>query len=229
MNQPVIKKSSLNFLRRLKANNDRDWFTAHKGEYLEAKENVEQFVDALIQQMNRHDQLSTASAKQSLYRIYNDVRFSQDKTPYNPRFFGYLGRSKPMLRGGYYYWIKPGESRVACGFAHPNPNDLKRIREDISTNYTYWEKLLKTRGIVTTFGAMTGDQVKTTPRGFSADDPAIKLLRYKQYWFEHSFSDAEVLSKDFLNSVNKTFKVIRPFFDYVSEVLTTNGNGELII
>lgn len=225
MNQPVVKKTTLDFLRKLKVNNEREWFASHKAEYLAAKENVEQFVDALIEQMNRHDQLSTASAKQSLYRIYNDVRFSADKTPYNPRFFGYLGRSKPLLRGGYYYWIKPGESRVACGFAHPNPDDLKRIREDISNNHAEWKKLLKTRSIITTYGEMTGDQIKTTPRGFSADDPAIKLLRYKQYWFEHSFTDAEVLSKDFLITVNKTFKAIRPFFDYTSDVLTTDGNG----
>ncbi len=176
--------------------------------------------------MNTHDRLSTSSARLSLYRIYNDVRFSKDKTPYNPRFFGYLGRSKPLLRGGYYYWIKPGESRVGCGFIHPNPEDLKRIREDISGNYADWKKLLKTKSIVTTFGSITGDQVKTTPRGFSAEDPAIELLRYKQYWFEHSFTDSDVLSKDFLNTVNKTFKAIRPFFNYMSEVLTTDANGE---
>lgn len=224
--QPIVKKSTFDFLRKLKSNNERDWFAAHKEEYRIAKENVEQFVDGLIQRMNGHDQLSTASAKQSLYRIYNDVRFSKDKAPYNPRFFGYLSRSKPMLRGGYYYWIKPGESRVGCGFIHPNPEDLKRIREDIACNYGDWKKLLKTKSIVTTFGPMIGEQVKTAPRGFSADDPAIELLRYKQYWFEHSFTDREVLSKDFLNTVNKTFKVIRPFFDYMSDVLTTDANGE---
>lgn len=224
--QPIIKKSTFDFLRKLKSNNERDWFAAHKGEYLLAKENVEQFIDGLIQKMNTHDQLSTSTAKQSLYRIYNDVRFSKDKTPYNPRFFGYLGRSKPLLRGGYYYWIKPGDSRVGCGFIHPNPEDLKRIREDISVNYADWRKLLKTKSIVTTFGSMTGDQVKTSPRGFSPDDPAIALLRYKQYWFEHSFTDREVLSKDFLNTVDKTFKAIRPFFNYMSDVLTTDANGE---
>ena len=80
--------------------------------------------------------------------------------------------------------------------------------------------------IVTNFGSIIGDQVKTTPRGFSPDDPAIELLRYKQYWFEHSFTDREVLSPDFLNTVNKTFKAIRPFFNYMSDVLTTDANGE---
>ena len=226
MPDQAIKKSTLDFLRKLSSNNDRDWFAKHKKEYELAKENTEHFVDALIAKMNVHDQIETPSGKKSLNRIYNDVRFSKDKTPYNARFFGYLKRSKPMLRGGYYFWIKPGASRVGCGFLNPNPNDLKRVREDIAANHEDWKKLLKSKSLVTNFGEMLGEQVRTSPRGFSADDPAIGLLRYKQYWFEHHFTDKEVLTKDFLLTVNKTFKSVRPFFDYMSEVLTTDANGE---
>lgn len=222
----IIKKTTFDFLKKLSSNNDRDWFQSHKMEYELAKENTEQFVDALIAKMNVHDQLETPSGKRSLYRIYNDVRFSKDKTPYNPRFAGYLKRLKPMLRGGYYFWIKPGSSRVGCGFVYPNAEDLKRVRQDISANYEDWTKLLRSKGIVTNFGEMQGEQVKTTPRGFQNDDPAIDLLRYKQYWFERSFTDKEVLASDFLLNINKTFKSIRPFFNYMSDVLTTDLNGE---
>ncbi len=224
-----IEKSTFDFLKKLAKNNNREWFNAHKEDYLSAKENAEQFVDALIAKMNEHDQIETPSGKKSLYRIYNDVRFSNDKTPYNPRFAGYLKRVKPHLRGGYYYWIKPGASRVGCGFVFPNPDDLKRIRQDIDVNYDDWRKLLKSKSIQSTFGTMRGEQVKTAPKGFDKDHPAIDLLRYKQYWFEHSFTDEEVLLHNFLNQVNKTFKSIRPFFDYMSEVLTTDLNGELIL
>jgi uncharacterized protein (TIGR02453 family) len=133
-----------------------------------------------------------------------------------------------MLRGGYYLWITPGSSRAGCGFTYPNPEDHKRIRQDIALNYSTWNKLLKLKSINTTFGKMQGDLVKTTPRGFPYDHPAIDLLRYKQYWFEHSFSDRDVLADDFLRQVNQTFKTIRPFFDYMSDVLTTNTNGEPI-
>jgi uncharacterized protein (TIGR02453 family) len=179
--------------------------------------------------MNKHDQLQTKTGKESLYRIYNDVRFSADKTPYSPRFAGSLKRLKPQLRGGYYFWIKPGESRVGCGFTYPNPDDLKRIREDISLNYSDWNKLLRNKKISGAFGEMTGEQVKTAPRGFAKDHPAIELLRYKQFWFEHSFTDKEVLAPDFLKNVNSTYKSIRPFFDYMSDVLTTNANGESML
>ena len=228
-NNITIEKSTFGFLKKLSANNNREWFTAHKGEYERAKENAEQFVDALIRKMNVHDRLETPSGRKSLYRIYNDVRFAKDKSPYSPRFAGYLKRSKPFLRGGYYFWIRPGGTHIACGFSYPNPNDLKRIRQDIERNYPDWNKLLKSKSIQSNFGKMKGEQVKTAPRGFQPDHPAIALLRYKQFWFEHSFTDKEVLAPDFLLNINKTFKGIRPFFDYMSEVLTTDLNGESVV
>jgi uncharacterized protein (TIGR02453 family) len=221
-----IEKSTFLFLKRLSANNDREWFNDHKGDYEKAKLNIESFVDSLLARINTHDDIETPSAKKSLYRIYNDVRFSDDKTPYNPRFAGYFKRRKPFLRGGYYYWIKPGATRIGCGFAYPSPDDLLRIRKDISGNFEDWKKMLSVKSLRSVFGEMQGSQVKTAPRGFSKEDPAIDLLRYKQFWFEHSFTDSEALSKDFVKTMDKTFRTIRPVFDYFSEILTTNENGE---
>jgi uncharacterized protein (TIGR02453 family) len=228
MYTPTINKFTFDFLRKLAANNNREWFAAHRDQYEMARENAEQFVDALIAKMNTHDRIETPSAKKSLYRIYNDIRFSKDKTPYSPRFAGYLKRSKPALRGGYYFWIKPGGSRIGCGFAYPAPDDLKRIRQDIDLNYDEWCRMLKSKGVVTNFGAMQGSQVRTAPRGFNRDHPAIDLLRFKEFWFEKDFTDKEVLDSDFLLQMNRTFKAIRPFFDYMSEMLTTDVNGEAI-
>lgn len=222
----TIEKATLAFLKSFSKNNNREWFTAHKSDYLAAQTNVIQFMDELIATLNQHDRIETQTGKESLYRIYNDVRFSKDKTPYNPRFAGNLRRQKPALRGGYYFWIKPGESRVGCGFTYPNAEDLLRIRQDIDSNHKQWKRLLNSKAIQTNFGEMQGDQVKTAPRGFAKDHAAIDLLRYKQFWFERSFSDKEVLANDFLDQVNKTFKSIRPFFNYMSEVLTTDLNGE---
>jgi uncharacterized protein (TIGR02453 family) len=187
------------------------------------------FVEALKTEMSRHDHIASISSKKSLYRIYNDVRFSKDKSPYKPRFAGYIRRVKPLLRGGYYFWIKPGGSHIACGFSYPNAEDLKRARMDILHNHKEWRKLLKLKSIQSTFGNMHGELVKTSPNGFPKDHTAIDLLRYKQYWFELSFTDKEVLSRDFLGNVNKAFKNIRPFFDHMSEVLTTDLNGESIL
>jgi uncharacterized protein (TIGR02453 family) len=221
----IINKTTFDFLRLLTRHNNREWFNIHKSDYLEAQENVIHFLDDLLNKMTLHDRLETQTGKESLYRIYNDVRFSEDKTPYNPRFAGSFRRAKPQLRGGYYFWIKPGESRIGCGFTYPNAEDLLRIRQDIDMNYTDWRKLLKSKSIHLLFGEMQGNQVKTAPRGFAKDHPAIDLLRYKQYWFERSFTDKEVMASDFLKQVDKTYRAIRPFFDYMSDILTTDLNG----
>lgn len=220
-----IENSTLDYLKALRRNNNRDWFLKNRDRYDVSLANVTAWLDKLILEMNKHDHLQTSTGKESLYRIYNDVRFSADKTPYNPRFAGSLKRLKPYLRGGYYFWIKPGESRVGCGFTYPNPEDLLRIRQDIDTQYREWKKILRSKGLVSVFGAMRGEQLKTAPRGFKKDHPSVDLLRYKQFWFERSFTDAEVLSVDFLKQVNTTYKTIRPFFDYMSDVLTSDLNG----
>ena len=215
----MIHRSTLDFLKRLARHNNRDWFNAHRNEYEAALSDAQQFFDEVIDGLNRHDRIETPSAKQALYRIYRDVRFSADDTPYNPRFAGHFSRTKPMLRGGYYLWIQPGASRAGCGFVYPNAEDLKTIRLDILANHGKWRRMLGSKGIKAVFGEMRGEVVPTAPRGFPRDHPAIDLLRHKQFWFEHSFTDAQVLAPDFLDSVNRTYRSIRPFFDYMSGLL----------
>jgi uncharacterized protein (TIGR02453 family) len=221
----IIEKETFMFLKALARQNNREWFQKNKGRYLQAQNNVVTWLDELITEMNKHDRLQTQSGKESLYRIYNDVRFSADKTPYNPRFAGNLKRVKPYLRGGYYFWIKPGASRIGCGFTYPSADDLLRIRKDIELNEVDWRKLLTNKKLQSVFGDMLGDQLKTAPKGFARESTAIDLLRYKQFWFEKSYTDADVTSKTFLRKVNDDFKAIRPFFDYMTEVLTTDTNG----
>lgn len=224
-----IDPATYDFLRRLSRNNNREWFNDHKEAYQRALFNAEQFFEALIREMNKHDDIETPSGKKALYRIYNDVRFSEDKTPYNPRFAGYLKRRKPQLRGGYYLWIKPGASHVGCGFVYPSPEDLRRIRMDIQYNYPKWRKLLRSPSLRRHLGEMQGHRVKTAPHGFPKDHPAIDLLRHKQFWFEHTFTDQEVVEAQFLKKIDRAFLSIRPFFDYMSEVLTTDENGVSIL
>jgi uncharacterized protein (TIGR02453 family) len=224
-----IETTTLRFLSDLIENNDRDWFNAHKHIYQEAQQNMCEFIEALIEEMNQHDLLENTSGKESLFRIYSDVRFKKDKSPYNPRFAFGLQRATKYRRGGYYVHIKPGESFIACGFFGPNPDDLKRIRTDIDHNYLHWQQLLEDPAIKATFGTMQGEKVKTAPQGYPKDHPAIELLRHKSFLFSINVKDDEVNSPGFLIRVSDSFKNIRPFFDYMSEVLTTNANGELIV
>lgn len=229
MPQPVIEQSTLLFLKKLEANNNREWFLANKHLYDRAQENMIEFVDELLVALNKHDQISTPSAKRALYRIYADTRFHKNRPPYNARFAGGFAREKPYLRGGYTFNIRPGKSSVACGFFHPNPEDLKRVRMDILSEHSLWKKMLNGKKLKDSYGELTGNCVPSSPKGFSKDHPAIGLLRHKQFIFRRNFSDKEVTSPDFIKNVNNAFKNIRPFFDHMSEVLTTDLNGEMIV
>ena len=103
------------------------------------------------------------------------------------------------------------------------------MRDELAHDATPLRKILKSKSFINTFGTLQGEQVKTTPKGFDAANPAIDLIRYKQYLLMKKFTDKEVLSDDFLKKVNEAFKNMRPFFDYMSEVLTTDVNGISII
>ncbi len=225
----AINKESFDFLKTLAKNNNREWFNSHKDKYTAAHENMIAFADALLAEMNKHDNIETTSGKQSLFRIYRDVRFSKDKIPYSTHWSGSFKRATRKLRGGYYFHIQPGNSFIACGFWGPDANDIKRIRQDIANNYEDWNKMLANKTLVKTFGKMKGEQLGSVPRGYDKDHPAIDLLRYKQFIFRYEFTDARVLSPDFVKDVNAVFKKMRPFLDFMSEVLTTDANGISVI
>jgi len=220
-----IKKDSLDFLTDLAKNNNREWFNLHKERYLEAQQNIIDFADALLAEMNKHDRIETPSGKKSLFRIYKDVRFSKDKTPYNNHWSASFKRATNRLRGGYYFRIEPGNSGLVGGFWGPSPDDMKRIRQDIDANYPAWRDLLGDQTIIETFGSLYGEQLGSAPRGYEKDHPAIDLLRYKQFMLKHVFSDEEVMSPDFVFRMNEVFKKMRPYLDFMSEVLTTDANG----
>ncbi len=221
----LIPKSGFEFLSSLKKNNNRDWFNANKDRYLKELSFIEQFADALLAELNKEDVIETPSGKKSLHRIYRDIRFSKEKTPYKTNWSGSFRRATKQRRGGYYFHLEQGNSFIAGGFWGPNPEDLKRVRDDIAYDATPLRKILKSKSFVSTFGKLQGEQVKTTPKGYDSDNEGIDLLRYKQFLVKRNFSDKEVMSDTFLKEAAQTFRHMRPFFDYMSEVLTTDMNG----
>ncbi|CAL1519417.1 DUF2461 domain-containing protein [Chitinophaga sp. MM2321] len=223
---PRIDQAGFDFLNSLKENNNRDWFNAHKTAYQKELDHIEIFAEALLAQLSAHDLIETPSGKKSLYRIYRDTRFSNDKTPYKTYWSGSFKRATKYRRGGYYFHIQPGNSFVSGGFWGPVPQDLKRIRDDISFDATPLRKILNNKSFISTFKTLKGEQLKTAPKGFDTAHEAIDLLRYKQFLLVRPFSDEEVLSNHFLKEVSQTFQEMRPFFDYMSEVLTTDTNGQ---
>ncbi|MCH2230070.1 MAG: DUF2461 domain-containing protein [Crocinitomicaceae bacterium] len=221
-----ISNGNLNFLKALGANNDREWFAENKSEYQKHHESMVSFAEELLRMMNQHDNIETLNGKKSLKRIYRDVRFSKDKSPYKTHWGGGFKRATKLLRGGYYYHIQPnGKSFIGGGFWAPNKEDLLRIREDIASDASELREIITSPEFVDSFGQLQGDKLKSSPKGFDKEHPDIDLLRYKQFVVGKDFTDEEVLADDFIEKANDTFKKMRPFFDYMSDVLTTDSNG----
>lgn len=228
-NDITIPKSSLDFLVQLKENNNKPWFDEHKSEYLTELEHIQNFADALLKELSKTDVLENASGKKSVYRIYRDIRFSKDKTPFKHYWGGSYTRATAARRGGYYFHLEKGNSFFAGGFWGPNAADLKRIRSEFAHDHESFREILNSETFVNTFGTLQGEQLKTAPKGFDADHEAIDLLRFKQFLIIKRFTDDEVLSPQFLELGLETFKNMRPFFDYMSEVLSTDINGASVL
>ena len=225
----MLTRTTLAFLRDLEKHNERDWFNTNKDRYEAAHADVIAFADAVLALMRKHDEIETRSGKSALMRIYRDTRFSKDKTPYKTWWAGGFRREGASRRGGYYFRIAPGTTYVGGGFYQPETGDLNHIRAHIAADDKPLRKLLKAKAFRDTFGELLGEQLKTAPKGYPKDHPAIDLLRYKSLYVMREFTDAEVASPDFAKEVDKTFRRLRPFFDYMSEVLTTDLDGQRIV
>ncbi len=221
-----VDKSIFQYLENLKQNNNRDWFTDQKLRFVEVQKSVKEFYGKVGENLEIHDVIDNFK----LFRIYRDVRFSKDKTPYKTHFSGSFSRKGSHLRGGYYLQIEPGNSFLAGGFWQPNKEDLLRIRKEIELDASEFREILNNPEFVKNFGTkFEGDEVKTVPRGFDKNHPDIDLLRKKGFIAVRNFSDKEVFSNNFLSEIDTSYKALRPFFNLMSEVLTTNLNGESLL
>ena len=218
----TLSNSIFPFFKELTYNNNREWFLKNKPIFKEHEAQVKNFGEHLKNRLNEFDSID----KFKLFRIYRDVRFSKDKTPFKTHFGLTWHRTKPQFRGGYYLHISPGKNFLACGFWDPNPNDLKRIRQEFDFDAKEFRGIISSKEFSSIWGNLEGSELKTAPRNFDKNHSDIDLIRKKQFIFVRKYSDKAVLSKDFEQQIVESFKVIRPYFDYMSSVLTTNLNGE---
>lgn len=222
----TVQQKALDFLKKLEKNNNRVWFNEHKKEFKSVEADIKIVYNTVFNNLKAHDDVD----KMKLFRIYRDVRFSKNKLPYKTHFGGSFGRVKPAFRGGYYLHIAPNnESFIATGFWEPNKEDLLRIRKEIEMDDEEMRDIINQSSLKDIWGNLIGDELVSAPRGFDKNHKAIDLIRKKQYIFTKKFTDNEVLSETFLNEINTAFKAIRPYFNYMSDVLTTDLNGVSLI
>lgn len=221
----TISKSTLQFLKDIEKNNTREWFAENKPRYEAAWKEAKAFAAAVEAGLNKKDVIE----KSKVFRIYRDVRFSKNKAPYKSTIGIGFTRAGASRRGGYYLHIEPGNIFAGGGFWAPSPADLKRIRDEFQADAKPIRKIIATKKFKDYFGGLHGEEVKTAPKGFSKDDPNIDLIRKKSFTVSRQFSDKELLQDDFMKEVVKTFEAMRPYFDYMTEVLTTNLDGESLL
>jgi uncharacterized protein (TIGR02453 family) len=218
----MLTKSTFEFLELLAKNNNREWFTENKKRFETENNLAKAFFTEVFTDLEKIDSLE----KMQVFRIYRDVRFSKNKLPYKNHFSVGFSRTKPMLRGGMYLHIENEVSFVGGGFWEPNNEDLLRFRKELELDASDLREIIAEATFKKMFGTLEGEELKTAPKNFDKTHPDIDLIRKKQYLLTRKFSNKEVMSPNFKEEVIATFAAMRPFFNYMSDVLTTDLNGE---
>ena len=214
----------LKFLKDLGKHNDREWFEKNKPRYNQAKETFELFVADLLEEMIKFDNsLYGLNPKKLTFRIYRDVRFSKDKSPYKKNMSAAISSAgKGLAVPGYYFHIEPGnKSMVGVGMFMPIPENVAKIRQEIDYNGKQLQKIFKERKFSANFASFWDeDKLKTVPKGYSKEHPLGEWLKLKSFIVSHSFKDAELRDKKFLKNVAAVLKSAKPLNDFLKEAIS---------
>lgn len=209
------------FLKALKNNNNKDWFNANKQQYLEAKEEFEQLADKIIKGLVKNDKKISPElrGKDCTFRIYKDVRFSKDKTPYKTNMGANINPGgRKSMEAGYYLHVEPGAAFLAGGVYMPEPDKLAAIRQEIDYNPKPLLKILNSASFKKYFNGLDeDDKLKTAPKGFEKDHPNLELLKNRHFIVSHAISDKQLLGKELDKLVLAGFKAMQPLIEYLRE------------
>ena len=220
----MISKRTYEFLVELNRNNNREWFQANKAWYEESRKEFEAFTTLLINEITQfHPGLGPVDAKSVIFRIYRDVRFSKDKSPYKTNMGAHLvPGGKKSGNAGYYFHLEPGGSFLAGGAHNPSPDILKNIRKEIYDNIDEFLDIVNNNAFRQYFGEIMDDKLVNPPKGFPPDFPHIEMLKYKAYTVWRNLSDDMILSTDLLRELGHGFRILKPFIDFINYSLQIN-------
>lgn len=217
-----IKQSTLDFLSDLKYNNEREWFIKNRKRYDDARANYESFVQAVIDKIAEFDPiLKGLEVKSCTYRIYRDIRFSNDKTIYKTHLGAFIvkgGKKNGDRNAGYYVHVEPGNNSMIAGGAYLPPMPwLNAIREKIDEQGDLFLKIINRKEFRDIFGNVEGEKLKSAPKGYSRDHPHIELLKLKSYLVSRMIPDKEVVSKECFNLIIKASREMKPLNDFLND------------
>lgn len=211
----------ISFLKELKENNHREWFNENKDAYRAAREAFEGFINELIPAIRSFDPLiDMITAKDCMFRIYRDVRFSKNKEPYKTNMGAYINRGgKNSTFAGYYVHVEPGQSFLAGGMYMPPPDVLKKVREEIMYNFDEFERIITDQEFRKTFGIMDDpDKLVNPPKGFPKDFRGMEYLKLKSFAVMHKVEDVAVMSDDYLSYSVEVFKKLYPLNNFFNNI-----------
>jgi uncharacterized protein (TIGR02453 family) len=217
----MLQKSTLAFLEQLARNNNKPWFEKNKEAYTNAKEDFEQFVTTVLTGLSTLDpSFKQLTAKDCVMRIYRDVRFSKDKSPYKLNFgAGFSSGGKKFPGAGYYLHVEPGKCFAGGGIWQPEGAMLKAIRQEIDYGFDEFRKILAAREFKKNFAQIDGDKLVKVPMGYGEDNPAIEYLRLKSFTVSGNLSDADMTNKKAAAAVNEVFAAMKPFVDFLNRAV----------
>jgi len=218
----MVQPSTVKFLQQLSDNNNKQWFDEHRSQYIAAKEDFEMLTTVLLANLcSLEPMLRDQKAKDCVFRIFRDVRFSKDKTPYKAHFGAYFSKGGRKFEGaGYYIHIEHGgKSFAGGGLWMPEPSLLKKVRQEIDYNFEEFQSIIKNKPFKKYFNQVNGDQLKTTPQSYTDDNPAIEYLKMKSFTVAYTFSDQHVLKKDFTKKCIDVFTAMRPLVDFLNRAM----------
>ncbi len=209
----------LNFLTDLNANNNREWFAEHKESFDECRKDFENIGKELILSISQFDEeIKGLEAKDCIFRIYRDTRFSQNKTPYKNHFGIFIASKggRKSERGGYYFHIQPGNSFLATGVWSPPAPLLKSLRKAVYDNFDEFMEIMDAENFIKNFKLYEEDKLKKTPREFPAEFEGAAFLKLKHYMAEHYFTDNEICAEDGIERVKTLFEATYPFNHFLN-------------
>lgn len=220
----MLNQATLKFLRLLKKNNDRDWFAKNRDKYEEARVDFENFIDELIKAISKTDKrIAGLAAKDCVYRIYRDVRFSKNKDPYKTSFAASITHGgRKSGKAGFYVHVEPGGewgSMLAGGMWMPEAPVLKAIRQEIQFNTKEFKKIIQQKDFIRWFEQLEDQKLKKVPKGFDKDDPEVELYKYTSYLVSYQLKEIDLTSSGLIKKAYDIYKAITPFNDFLNRSL----------
>lgn len=218
----MLQSATLKFLKDIKKNNNKSWFDGHRKQYDTVKADFVSMIGQVIKAISTFDKpIGNLEAKNCIFRINRDVRFSKNKDPYKTNMAAYFNKDgKKGLGSGYYLHIEPGKSFAAGGIWMPEPPVLAGIRQEIDYSFADWKKIVENKAFKKIFHeGLQGDKLSRPPKGYEETNPAIEYLKMKSFIVTRSFTDTEVQSKNFVRDVAKTFQATKPLIDFLNIVI----------